>query len=83
MLQDDNMNPHDIYLQHCRQFAKSNFDLQSLNIETYKIKFKDVSDNIFYRENNQHMEYNQDEANEDKVKKMLSKLKNELKEKVD
>lgn len=56
MLNDDNMNPHDIYLQHCRQFARSNFDLQSLNIETYKIKPKDVNDNIFFRENNDHHE---------------------------
>lgn len=38
MLQDDNMNPRDIYLQHCLQFAKSNFDQMTLTIEEYKIK---------------------------------------------
>lgn len=38
MLQDENMSPRDIYLEHCLQFAKSNFDFLELTIDDYKIK---------------------------------------------
>ena len=35
MLQDDNMYPKDIFLQHCQQFAKSNFSQMNITVEEY------------------------------------------------
>lgn len=50
MLNDENMNPKDIYLQHCLQFAKSNFDQMKITVEEYKIKAQDVTDLVFFKE---------------------------------
>ena len=54
MLNDENMNPKDIYLQHCLQFAKSNFDQMNITVEEYKIKPSDVTQKVFYKEREQH-----------------------------
>ena len=56
MLQDDNMNPRDIYLQHCLNFARSNFDQLKLTIEDYQIKSKDVDDKIFFKESDHNFD---------------------------
>ena len=62
MLNDENMNPKDIYLQHCLQFAKSNFDQMKITVEEYKIKPKDVQDKIFFKESQTSAEDGDDNA---------------------
>lgn len=43
------MNPQDIYLKHCQQFADINFDQKSLKIKDYHINQKDLDDKIFVK----------------------------------
>ena len=62
MLQDDNMYPKDIFLQHCQQFARSNFDQMDIPVEEYKITQKDIDDKVFFKESQNK---NKDEEDDD------------------
>lgn len=53
MLQDDNMYPKDIFLQHCLQFSKSNFGQNTITVEEYKITQQNLDDKVFFKESQQ------------------------------
>ena len=63
MLQGDNMYPKDIFLQHCLQFAKSNFDQMKVIVEEYQITQKDIDDKVFFKES-QNKNNNDEDGNE-------------------